>query len=81
MRLFSCTNCSQLLYFENSHCEQCGLSLGFISEELTLMTIIKEGDDTYRLHGRDDKTLYRYCKTTKEPECTFYKRLCKHSPL
>lgn len=71
MRLFNCTNCGQLLYFENSHCEQCGLPLGFVAEELTLLPIIKKGDDTYRIHARDESILYRYCKNHEYNVCNW----------
>ena len=88
MRLFNCTNCGQLLYFENNHCEQCGLPLGFIAEELTLLPIVKDADETYRLHGRDETSLYRYCKNHEYNVCnwlvqdsnvTGYCRACSHN--
>ncbi|MDQ6814987.1 MAG: zinc-ribbon domain-containing protein, partial [Bacteroidota bacterium] len=71
MRLFNCTNCGQLLYFENSHCEQCGLPLGFIAEELTLIPVVKKGDHTYRIHNRDEVTIYRYCKNHEYNVCNW----------
>jgi hypothetical protein len=30
MKLFECQNCGQRLYFENTRCESCGLSLGYL---------------------------------------------------
>ena len=33
MRLFSCQNCGQMLYFENTRCERCGHRLGFVADE------------------------------------------------
>src|SRR3954447_2386976 len=61
MRLFNCTNCGQLLYFENSRCEQCGLPLGFVPQELKLYPLVKRGEDSYSIFGRDESVLYRYC--------------------
>ena len=31
MELFECQNCGQPIYFENTKCESCGLSLGYLS--------------------------------------------------
>jgi hypothetical protein len=30
MKLFECQNCGQPLYFENTRCESCGRSLGYL---------------------------------------------------
>jgi hypothetical protein len=30
MKLFECQNCGQPLYFENTRCESCGLTLGYL---------------------------------------------------
>ena len=32
MKLFQCQNCGQPLYFENTRCESCGLSLGYLPD-------------------------------------------------
>jgi hypothetical protein len=31
MKLFKCQNCGQLLYFENTRCENCAHRLGYVS--------------------------------------------------
>ncbi len=36
MRLFACQKCGNLLHFENTACERCGSSLGFLPERLML---------------------------------------------
>ena len=33
MILFTCTNCGQAIYFENTRCEACGHIIGFVQEE------------------------------------------------
>jgi hypothetical protein len=62
MKLFNCTNCGQLLYFENSHCEQCGLQLGFIAGELQLLPVIKHAPNSYSIFSRAADKRFRYCK-------------------
>ena len=39
MKLFKCTHCGNLLYFENRRCEQCGYQLGFVSQALELFAL------------------------------------------
>src|SRR5690349_21527665 len=71
MRLFSCTHCGQLLYFENSHCEHCRLQLGFIAEELKLVPLIEVGTETFAVYGRDEPTFYRYCDNHQYNVCNW----------
>lgn len=39
MRVFTCGNCGQLVYFENSRCERCGSELGFLPETMALAAL------------------------------------------
>jgi hypothetical protein len=39
MKLFECQNCAQPLYFENTHCESCGLSLGYLPNQDTVTAL------------------------------------------
>jgi hypothetical protein len=39
MKLFSCDNCQQTLYFENSRCMSCGESLGYCTDTARLVTL------------------------------------------
>jgi hypothetical protein len=39
MRVFTCGNCGQLVYFENDRCQRCGFELGFLPDQLTLATL------------------------------------------
>jgi hypothetical protein len=62
MRLFKCSNCGQLLYFENSTCEQCGHQLGFNAETLQLETLVNSNFGDFKILNRpDDNTGYHYC--------------------
>ena len=88
MKLFNCTNCGQLLYFENSYCEQCHSPLGFISEELKLVPLVEKCDGKFSIYGRDEAVLYRYCQNHEYNVCNWlvpesknpiYCRACSHN--
>ena len=71
MKLFNCLNCGQLLYFENGHCEKCGLVLGFKSDELKLFPLVEKKESVFSIFGRDDQQLYRYCKNHEYKVCNW----------
>ena len=58
MRTFSCT-CGNTLYFDNTQCLQCGETLGFVPEELKLISI------TYNKDG--------FWQSISDPDCHFHK--------
>ncbi|EHQ24522.1 zinc-binding metallopeptidase family protein [Mucilaginibacter paludis] len=72
MKLFKCTNCGQLLYFENSVCECCKHSLGFIAGDLNLATLDNANSGFYTLNAAKAPLLggflggkkkeFKYCK-------------------
>ena len=39
MRVFTCGNCRQTVYFENVKCEHCGMALGFDPQAMTMRTL------------------------------------------
>jgi hypothetical protein len=43
MKLFPCTACGWILHFENTHCENCGVQVGFDSDRMELVAL-SEGD-------------------------------------
>ncbi|WP_439697922.1 putative zinc-binding metallopeptidase [Mucilaginibacter sp. AW1-7] len=81
MKLFKCTNCGQLLYFENSICECCKSPLGFIPGDLNLATLVQDNNAVYRLHSNkkpllgglmsNKKQLFKYCKNHEFDVCNW----------
>ncbi|RZK29994.1 MAG: hypothetical protein EOO63_07830 [Hymenobacter sp.] len=72
MKLFSCTHCSQVLYFENSRCEKCQYPLGFEATQRTLLPLVAEaGDQTYRLYGEPAGLSYTYCANHEHGVCNW----------
>jgi len=53
MKLFECQNCGQPLYFENTRCESCGLSLGYMPEREVVTALHPEGESWARVGGAD----------------------------
>lgn len=51
MKLFTCQNCGQLLYFENTHCERCNHALGYFWPEAQLLTLAGERDGVWNVLG------------------------------
>jgi hypothetical protein len=81
MKLFKCSNCAQLLYFENSVCESCKHSLGFSADELCLITLMQDNNGFYSpfsikkpllgglLNGK--KPQFKYCKNHDSGACNW----------
>ncbi|SDK25317.1 hypothetical protein SAMN05421823_102259 [Catalinimonas alkaloidigena] len=78
MKLFKCTHCGQLLYFENHQCVRCHYPLGFIPEKMALVPLVKKGKDTLepyskglvnKLFGPSEK--YRYCENHRHGVCNW----------
>ncbi len=44
MKLFTCANCENVLYFENTLCEKCKLDLGYWPEQRRLVPLLRDGD-------------------------------------
>ncbi len=69
MRLFRCDVCGQLLYFENSRCEKCGHTLGYMPRANMLVALDPEGDAWRALSG--DKRRYRFCANEALAACNW----------
>ena len=70
MKLYTCSNCHSLIYFENNICLHCGYSLGFNSNTLSLITLVTENDHLYS-NIQNKKELYRYCKNAEYATCNW----------
>jgi hypothetical protein len=92
MKLFSCQNCGQALHFENTRCERCGLSLGYLPkrEAITALKPAEESGDTQPQVWRAlaDKELYRLCANAAYDVCNWlvpaatpdiYCAACRHN--
>ena len=69
MKLFSCSVCNNLLYFENSICLNCGHTLGFDSTALSLLTLEYSQQGYYdRLNNSN---YFRFCGNAVHGTCNW----------
>ena len=71
MKLFTCQNCNHNVFFENTHCESCGASLGFIPEYQTLSALQPAGGDDYNALATQDDSRWRYCANHQHEVCNW----------
>jgi hypothetical protein len=69
MKIFECQNCLQPLYFENTRCENCGLSLGYLPGRETV-TALKPYGEVWRALA-DRRGTYRYCANAIHNVCNW----------
>jgi hypothetical protein len=77
VRAFSCDNCAQLLFFENSLCLRCSSPIGFVPSRLELITLTDLGEQAHGLRrcanaacnwlieDGDPNPLCRSCRLTR----------------
>jgi len=85
MKNFQCQGCGQLLFFENTKCENCGRALGYLAESETISALEPDNADWRALA---DNGLYRYCANAEWGVCNWliasslpdlYCRACRHN--
>ncbi len=72
MKLFDCQVCDQILYFENTVCENCQHRLGYVAEDERLYAIDRESPEslTWRIAGQPDHR-YRFCRNAGYGVCNW----------
>lgn len=70
MKLFKCTHCGQLLYFENIRCEQCSYPLGFLGYARQLVPLVPAGGASFRVYDNGPQT-YHYCANYTHGACNW----------
>jgi len=66
MKLFSCQECGQLLYFENWRCEACGRLLGYLPDHGEITALAEDGT-ALAAPGR----AYKFCKNNGLNVCNW----------
>lgn len=80
MKLFKCCNCGQLVYFENTHCEQCKSLLGFEPKQLQMVSLVRDKDD-YKIQNAKSIAKYRYCANNEYGVCNWLVPAGNDSPF
>ncbi len=69
MQLFQFQNCSQLLYFENTRCETCGVTLGYDPQGAQLRALDADGDLWQPIADRGHA--FRFCFNAQYGVCNW----------
>lgn len=79
MKLFKCQSCQQILYFENTVCEQCSHRLGYLPEIGAMSALEPEGD-MWRALGASG-ALFRFCANAAYDACNWLVDAAVDSPF
>jgi len=69
VKLFKCQACGQLLYFENTRCENCGHTLGYLPEEAEL-TALEDAGGAWHAWQRPARPV-RFCANAGKGACNW----------
>lgn len=70
MKLYTCSNCNNLLYFENSVCLNCNHAIGFDANSLSMIALEPEGDELFSETGNRLRR-FRYCSNFDFGTCNW----------
>ena len=70
MKVYSCSNCNNLIYFENSFCLKCKFPLGFDANSLSMVTL-KTGTNNRFSDNKDQKRIFKYCHNAQFGTCNW----------
>jgi hypothetical protein len=88
MRLFNCQSCGNIVYFENTHCENCKHRLGYCPEQGLPLAL--EPSDGAWLAVNGDATTRRFCINAEHDACNWltpantmdaYCLACRHNEI
>ncbi len=69
MKLFACTSCSNMIYFENTTCESCDRRLGYLASSNTMIALQANGDSW--LAADQSESDYRFCANAEHAACNW----------
>ena len=69
MNIFSCQGCGQRLYFENTHCEQCGRQLGYLPDH-AVISALEQGQTDFKAMGAQGSA-YKFCVNAQYGVCNW----------
>jgi len=71
MKLFTCTHCGEILYFENTQCAHCGYVTGIFEEKNQLFALSAKDEDSFQ-HVYGDMTIdLAYCANHQFNVCNW----------
>jgi hypothetical protein len=70
MKLYACSHCHNLLYFENNICLSCNHMVGFDAAALSMITLDKKNDTEFFNIAKKNET-YRFCENAVHGTCNW----------
>jgi hypothetical protein len=70
MKVYTCTNCQNPLYFENSRCLKCSHPVGFDAVNLTMVTLTAGKGKSFS-NTMNAGELYNYCRNAEQGVCNW----------
>ena len=72
MKVFHCTHCAQLVFFENTSCVQCRRTLAYLPDIGTVGSLEPAGEAVWRSPVPGNDALYRLCENyTQQNTCNW----------
>jgi hypothetical protein len=71
MKLFNCTHCDQVVYFENDSCERCHHDLGFEATQQQMLALEPHGEQRFTALGPGQGATYKYCANHAQQACNW----------
>ena len=69
MKLFSCQDCGNTVFFENTRCGRCGATLGFLPDGAEMSALAPDGE-AWRAAAAPDRR-YRQCVNVRHAACNW----------
>ena len=70
MKIFNCQQCSQTLLFENTSCESCQASLGFLPDLMTISALLPL-ESGFNALADTSKAIWYYCENHQHNVCNW----------
>lgn len=72
MKTFQCHSCGEQLFFENTSCLACGSMVGFVPNEIAIVTLSSSGNDRFVITGDNSDRSWKPCRNyTPENVCNW----------
>ncbi|WP_311182744.1 zinc-binding metallopeptidase family protein [Hymenobacter volaticus] len=81
MKLFNCTHCAQLVYFENDFCERCAYPLGLNVEQQQIVALERHDEQLFTQYGQADGATYTYCANHAYHACNWLVPTASNQPF
>src|SRR5436190_24193604 len=79
MKLYTCTNCNNPLYFENSTCLNCAHVVGFEKGQFHLLTLDKNENGYNPVNVKNE--IFRFCSNAAHGTCNWLVPVAQLSPF